>query len=135
MAIRLDLDESDPLNMTPMIDVVFNLLIFFLLSSTYLSEEQQLQMELPRVVEAAPLTDEPDELFVNVLADGRIRVADVEYDLTSLTTRLRDARANYPDQAVAIRGDGRVAYDKVAKVISVCKQVGISRLDILVLEE
>jgi biopolymer transport protein ExbD len=135
MALRCRLELTESLNMTPMIDIVFNLLIFFLLSSTYLHEERQLDLELPKVAAAAPLTDAPDEITVHILADGRISVEQQEVSLVGLRVRLQQARARYPDQAVSIRGDADVRYERVAQVISVCKEVGVARLDILVQEE
>jgi biopolymer transport protein ExbD len=126
--------HDDSLNMTPMIDVVFNLLIFFLLSSTYLNEERNVELQLPRVSTAAPLTDAPQELSIDVHSDGRIVVEGKPLTLERIRERLQRALANYPDQAVAIRGDATVAYEKVAQVVAVCREVGIRRLDMLVQE-
>lgn len=135
MALRCRFDHSDSINMTPIIDIVFNLLIFFLLSSTYLHEQSQLELELPQVSTASPITEAPDEITVQVLADGRVMLEGKELSLASLRTRLREAHANYPDQAVAVSGDARVMYERVAEVIAVCKEAQIKRLDVLVQEK
>ena len=135
MALRANIDENGGVNMTPMIDIVFNLLIFFLLSSTYLHEEQELELQLPTVADAMPLTQAPDEITVSVLNDGTIKMKGETLALDELRRRLTTARLNYPDQAVAVRGDAAVRYDRVASVISTCKQAGISQLDVLVLEQ
>ena len=134
MSIPLPVEENDSLNMTPMIDVVFNLLIFFLLGSTYMSDERELALELPTSAVAAPLTEAPDEIIVNVLADGKITVQGAAVSMAELERRLEAARKNYADQAVAVRGDASVRYQAVADVISACRRTGIAHLDVLVRE-
>ncbi|MFO0948641.1 MAG: biopolymer transporter ExbD [Planctomycetota bacterium] len=133
--LRVPLEEEQPLNMTPIIDVVFNLLIFFLLGSTYLNEERELELQLPQVAAASPLTEAPEEINVNVRADGSASIQGEAVSLQALEERLVAAQKNYPDQAVAIRGDGRVRYDAVANVIAVCRRAGIRQLDVLVQEQ
>jgi len=133
--MRSGLEETEGLNMTPIVDVVFNLLIFFLLGSTYLHEEQELELRLPKVSSAAPLTEAPEEITINVLPDGRIDVAGQQLSLDLLRDRLRRAREQYPDQVVLIRGDGEVRYERVAQVVAACREANITKLDLLVQEE
>ena len=66
--------EEPQLNLTPMIDVVFNLLIFFMLGTHFADLEREFDVQLPQVAAAQPLTGQPDEIAVNVFADGRILV-------------------------------------------------------------
>lgn len=132
MAFQSEISQTEELNLTPMIDVVFNLLVFFLLGSTFVNDEQKLELELPRVQSAAPLTEAPDELTVNVLADGTIKIGEETLTLAGLASRLKAAVANYPEQGVAVRGDGNGRYEAVAKVISQCRSAGVKHLDVLV---
>lgn len=134
MVLSCDVPEPETLNMTPMVDVVFNLLVFFLLGSTYLYEERELAVELPRVQAASPLTEAPEDIVVNVRADGTIIARNKPYTLSQLETMLKEARENYPDQSVAIRGDKATRYEHVAQVIAACRLAGVSRLDCLVEE-
>lgn len=133
--LKLDPDEAPAVNMTPMIDIVFNLLIFFLLGSTYLNEDRSLELELPRVVAAAPLTDAPDEIMINVLVDGKITVEGRELSVAELEALLTAARKNYPDQTVAVRGDRAALYERVLNVVAICRRAGIARVDFLAREE
>jgi biopolymer transport protein ExbD len=57
---------SGLLDLTPMIDMVFNLLIFFMVVSQFASEERSLKVELPMGSEAMPLTARPKEIFINI---------------------------------------------------------------------
>ena len=68
---RLERDSSIELSMTSMIDVVFLLLIFFLVSSRFSEEERELDLNLPSVTEALPASAQLDELVVNIDAEGR----------------------------------------------------------------
>ena len=65
----------DTLNMTPMIDVVFNLLIFFLLGSAYANDKRRVDLELPTVKAAMPLVDTPEEITINILANGQLNAS------------------------------------------------------------
>ena len=134
MPIQVDFEE-DALNMTPMIDVVFNLLVFFLVGSTFMADEREMSLQLPQVSNAAPLTEAPDAMVVNVLANGTLSVDNQPLTLERLEQRLTEARANYPKQAVVVRGHASVEYQSVAAVIAVCKRANIARLDVRVMEK
>src|SRR5436305_8550114 len=106
MVLQIDLDE-EPINTTPMIDVAFNLLIFFMLSATFMQEEEELEVTLPRVSAAAPLSEAPREIVVNVLENGAVVVDGQPTSLDALLQRMAAAVKEYPDQAVAVRGHGK----------------------------
>ena len=138
MLLRSEIETDAELNLTPMIDVVFNLLIFFLLGATFLTnerDERELELRLPTVREAEPLTEAPEEITVAILADGRIDLQGEMVSLAELVRRLVSARANYADQAVAVRGDADVRYERVAKVVSACKEAGIGHVDLVAVGE
>lgn len=59
------------LSITPLIDVVFLLLIFFLVSSRFSEEERELDLNLPSVTEALPSSMQPDEIVINIDREGR----------------------------------------------------------------
>src|SRR4029079_1035264 len=86
-------------NMTPMIDVVFQLIIFFLLSSHLAKQQQQLPLPLPAVksgvVEAAEACP---RLTVNVLADGTLLVANRPIQAEELAGLLRERRAAHGEE-------------------------------------
>jgi len=62
--------EEPTLNLTPMLDVVLNLLVFFMLATQFKEYERQYDIQLPSVADATALTGQPDEIIVNVQADG-----------------------------------------------------------------
>ncbi len=114
-------------NMTPMIDVVFQLIIFFLLSSHLARQEKQLSLPLPAarsgLVEAA---DARPRLTVNVLADGTLLVANRPIQPEDLVRLLRERRAAHGEELeVRIRADRNVLYRRVEPVMVACVQAGI----------
>jgi len=119
--------EEPYLNMTPMVDVILNLLIFFMLGSRFAAEERQVDIQLPNVSHAQPLTAPPDEIVINVFADGQLIVDQNSVSADELKRLLAEARQRYRDQAVLIRGDGKVDYQSVMDVLSICQSAEISK--------
>src|SRR5438093_9984129 len=99
-------------NMTPMIDVVFQLIIFFLLSSHLAKQEKQLPLPLPSAASGiVQPADSRPRLTVNVLADGTLLVANRPIKPDDLVGLLRERRATHGDELqVRIRADRRVLY-------------------------
>lgn len=117
------------INLTPMIDVILTLLIFFMAATKlYDWDEQKLDVQVPVVSSAQPLTDAPDDIKLRVSREGTLAYNDDLIDLSQVQDRLQVARKNYPDQGVMIRADGRVPHQKVAEVISACHAAGIGRI-------
>ncbi len=114
-------------NMTPMIDVVFQLIIFFLVSSHLAKQEVQLKLPLP--VAGTGKTDKADNkprLTVNVLADGTLLLAGRQVTADELRSRLAERLGDLgQDVEVRIRGDRSVAYRHVEPVMLSCAKAGI----------
>jgi len=127
MAIQLHKGRTlGLLDLTPMIDVVFNLLIFFMVVSQFASEERDLKVVLPDGSEAMPLTVKPREIFINVDQEGRYFVRSQEVTADELSNLLVQAALNNPaSQSVIIRADKRADWDYVATAMRLCNQAGI----------
>lgn len=130
MPLKTDTVEEPNLNLTPMIDIVFLLIIFFMVGTQFSEMEREFDVDLPRVSDARPLTSLPDEIVVNVRADGAVGVDGDRLSLKRLHERLTAARKNYADQAVVIRGDAGVPYQRVMEVLSACHQAGIDNVSL-----
>ena len=114
-------------NMTPMIDVVFQLIIFFLLSSHLAKQENELPLPLPGAASGKPQpVDDRPRLTVNVLADGMLMVNNRPIGPADLLELLRERRAAHGDALeVRIRGDRGVAYGLFEPVMLACVKAGI----------
>ena len=113
------------LSMTPLIDVVFLLLIFFLVATRFEQEDRALDVVLPSASEAQPMTVQPEELFVNIAEDGRIFVGGKVLGEEELLRLLEQTAVNRVGQSVIIRADERVQFSYVALVMNLCNQAGI----------
>jgi biopolymer transport protein ExbD len=123
------------INLTPLIDVVFQLLIFFLVASNISDQEQKLKLDLPSVNEALPAMFQPQELVVNIDPDGKYFIDGKFYPLEQVEQILRRAQANNPlTQAVLVRADRATDWERVATLLNLLKQIGIKEYS-AVLEE
>jgi biopolymer transport protein ExbD len=126
LASRVQTDEAPIINMTPMVDVILCLLIFFMAATRlYDWDENEFVVDVPKVSDAAPLTAAPDDLVLTVTRPGAIVVGEKTYDLDGLVTLLRAARGQYVNQGVVIRGEASLTYQDLADVLSACDAAGI----------
>jgi biopolymer transport protein ExbD len=126
LASRVQADELPMINMTPMVDVVLCLLVFFMAATRlYDWDENEFVVNVPQVIEAAPLTAAPDDLVLTVVKPGAVSVGESTYDLDGLATLLREAKGRYINQGVVIRADASLVYQELADVLSACDEAGI----------
>lgn len=130
MPLKCEPMEEPSLNLTPMIDIVFNLIIFFMVAARFSELERQFDVALPTVSDAQPLTDQPDEIVVNVREDGTVFVADKVRTLAQLENDLRTAKARFAEQAVVVRAAGVGPYQHVMDVLAVCHRTGITQVSL-----
>ncbi|MBX3451849.1 MAG: biopolymer transporter ExbD [Planctomycetaceae bacterium] len=123
------LDEPG-LNLTSMLDVVMLLIIFFMVGTQFSQEERSYDIEVPTVADLVAMTDQPDELIVNVAADGSIEFRQQPASIESLEAELAKAIANFPNQAVIIRGDRASVYQAVMDVMSACRRAGVRNISL-----
>ena len=91
---RHQADELPHINMTPMVDVVLCLLVFFMAATRlYDWDENEFAVSVPEVAEAGPLTAAPDDLIAHHRQPGQVAVGETTYDLDRLGELLREARA------------------------------------------
>jgi biopolymer transport protein ExbD len=126
MAVKLKQGQAlAALSLTPLIDVVFLLLIFFLVATRFEQEDRELDVVLPSASEAKPMTVQPQELFVNIDHDGRVFVGGKVLDEQELLRLLQETAVNKVGQSVIIRADKRVQFSYVALVMNLCNRAGI----------
>jgi biopolymer transport protein ExbD len=90
-------------------------------------------LQVPEVSDRGALTSAPEKKTINVYRDGKIEMDRKPVrDLHHLTGVLANARRQYPEMGVLIRGDGLSRFQRVAEVLNACKQAGIAELGISV---
>lgn len=131
MRIREDEAADEPvLNLTSLIDVVFLLLVFFMVTTTFLKPEQEIEIDLPRAESGTPIELEPDELVIHVMQDGRYVLAGAEVSEDALEQALERAARRNPETAVIIRGDRATRHERIVTVMDACGRAGLSNLSV-----
>lgn len=121
-------------NMTPMIDVVFLLIIFFLVSSHLARRETRLALDLPAAATGQPDQAAAPRLTINVTPDGAVTLGSQPVGLAELEERLRRraAVAAAPIR-VRLRGDRAVGYKRFEPVLAACVAAGVEDVSLAVI--
>jgi biopolymer transport protein ExbD len=129
--VRLDVGEPDEgmFNMTPLIDMVFLLLVFFLASTTFMKDEVEMDLTLPEATTGKPAV-ESHLMVIHVGKSGSITVDGRAVTIEGLRQKLASAAARRKDQEVLIRGDTRVEFGTVAKVFDACLAAKLTAVSI-----
>ena len=132
-------EEKVGVAIAPMIDVVFLLLIYFMVASTMEQQEADLSFQLPGSVEQDEPLDLPDEQIIEIREDGQVVVNDYPYDapeaqryeeLAAMLTRFREAStANKVDAIVTISPSETVPHAQIVKVMDACSLAGIEAVN------
>jgi biopolymer transport protein ExbD len=119
---------ASTLDLTPIVDVVFNLLIFFALSLNFAVTSGGINVKLPKAASAEPV--KAQELTINLTADGKTYLNDKIITLEKLSERLKEKKDK--DSLVIIRADSSVTHGRVVEAMDTVKTNGFSRLAIAV---
>jgi biopolymer transport protein ExbD/biopolymer transport protein TolR len=124
--------ERDPgsrpmsdINMTPLIDVMLVLLVIFIITAPLMTTS--LKLDLPKTEGARP-SDAPLFIAVSINEQGQLFVGDEAVSAEQLLKRARDAAQRDPATEVQLRADSRVPYGRVAEVIGLIQDAGLSRV-------
>ena len=114
------------LEMTPMIDIVFLLMIFFLVASKLDEDDRSIEVMLPQASAAKPLTSRPREFVINIDRDGAYYAGARPVRLDDLRQLLKQSAADNPGrQTVILRADENALHKFVVAAMDACVQAGI----------
>lgn len=132
MPLRTPPEEMPNLNLTSMIDVLFLLIIFFVVGTKFIESERQIELQLPKVGRNEALSAAPEKKIVNVYSDGQITLDHETVSIEQLREKLAAAHEQYHALGVLVRGDGTTPFERVANVLNTCKLAGVGDLSISV---
>jgi biopolymer transport protein ExbD len=147
MAVRIKrkTQPAGAMQIAPMIDVVFLMLIYFIVTSTMEKQEADIAFQLPGVAEQSDPLDLPDEQIIEINPDGQVVVNEYAYDapgpsrlveLTAMLTRFKQSSdANKIDAIVTIAPDDVVRHQMVVRVMDACSAAGIDAVNFALGEE
>lgn len=136
MAVQLKRSTAaTTLSLTPLIDVVFLLLIFFLVTSEFEDEERRLDIVLPSATSAEPMIAKSREIVIDVDSGGVVYLSGQTTSLDSLENLLTRAVADNPaNQTVVIRADRGASFQPVVDVMDVCNRTGVDNYSVTTTE-
>ena len=126
MNFRSQRHSDTDINITPLIDVVFLLLIFFMVSTTF-ERESELKITLPEASEEQVET-KPDLILVRIDANEQIYIGDkplVNTKASTIRAALKEQAQELTDPPVIIRADAEVSHQTVIKVMDAARQSGL----------
>lgn len=130
MPNRRQSSEDATINLTPMIDVVFLLVIFFMVGSKFSEAESRIKVNVPQVGQMRAITRVPDERIVAVGVDGTISLDGQPIELAQLTETLRQQHASYPGLKVAVRGEAEGTLQQTVEVLQAVRSSGVDQIGI-----
>lgn len=135
MNLKPDRRDDIDLNLTPLIDVVFLLLIFFMVSTTF-EKTSKLKIDLPEAT--AQATPQPDKkIVVGIDSKGRYYINDrqlVNKQLKTLKIALLKIAGDNKDIPIVLRADSKTPHQSVVTAMDAASQVGLTRMSISTLE-
>ncbi len=118
--------EPTPMQLAPLVDVLFLLVIFFAVTSHYAQQEQVMDISVPAAQEGKDKESrQVGEIIINIKTKGEILVNGQTLDEAELLEKLKNIAAIYKDQAVILRGDELTDYKFVIRVLDTCQKAGI----------
>jgi biopolymer transport protein ExbD len=132
MPIKTQYDNQPTLNLTPMIDVVFLLIIFFMVATKFSERERNIELEVSEVASTGTDRTPLAPQIVAVYEDGRIELDGQQATLQELRNRLAANRAQDPDLNVVVRGDRQCDFQHIARAMAACRDAGVRELGITV---
>jgi len=130
-------EDETGFQIAPLIDMVFLLLVFFVVTSAYQAMEKEQEIALPGATTSKPKADRPQTVVINVTEDGRIIVNRAEWDLSKLRRRLKLLAQTIGEvpPTVIIRADRGTRFENVTDVLDTCTAVNLRNVAFVTVEK
>ncbi|MCO4770456.1 MAG: biopolymer transporter ExbD [Deltaproteobacteria bacterium] len=113
------------LDLTPLIDVVFLLLIFFMVTTTFVPDSTGLQVDLPRS-SSQEVIQEGEDLTLDLGADGTISLNGEVLSLAQLSAELRKTAEKDPKTLIVLKADSEISHGRVVEVMDMAREIGLT---------
>ncbi len=120
--------EETVINTSSLVDIMFILIIFFLVTTSFARQERDILVNLPET--DTTLSSAVKVIVINVREDGAYFLGDQRMDLAALQSALAEAAQENPGQKVLVRGDRKALHGQVASAIAACRRAGIYEANI-----
>ena len=126
--VKDDNQPYDEINITPMLDLAYVLLVIFIIMTT--ASVQGVKVNLPHTSNTASLA-KPQIRAITITGDGAVYLDAYPVDMATLEERLSQFKGGNPDLPVVLKGDATAHFDKVSEVLEVCKKLGITEIGLV----
>lgn len=126
--VKGDLQPYDDINITPMLDLAYVLLVTFIILTT--ASVQGIKVNAP-TTEAQNNLARPQTRAITITADGTLYLDAYPVTLDELRSRLADYKAANPNLPVVLKGDAAAQYDTVVKVLDIAKRLDIAEIGLV----
>ena len=117
-------DDDARFDMTPMMDIVFQLIAFFMIVATYVTREK-VEVDLPLAVNAAIADNQQGRMMISITVDGQVWAGSQAMTLDELATQVQVWREENSEAKIVIRADRSNSYGLVKQVMKVCRDAGL----------
>lgn len=124
-------EEDFTLDMTPLIDIVFQLLIFFMVSTVFIDFSKRLDIKLPET-KAASAVEEKKDITIEIDVKGRIYLDGQGISFKQLEEKLNSFKGQDIVDNVMIRADKRIPYGEVIEIMGICHAAKIENISVAV---
>lgn len=131
MRFRKEAEEDYSLDLTPLVDVIFLLLIFFMVSTAFIDFTRRLDIQLPEA-KAAQVVEKVKSFVIEMGVDKKIHLNGVLVTMESLETKIKSAMKTAARGSAIIKADKRLPYGNVVKVLGIVKDAKIRDIGIAV---
>ncbi len=128
MHVQNETKPYDSINVTPMLDLAYVLLVIFILMTT--ASVQGLSINLPKPSNK-PSLEKKDVKIIQVLPDGSLHLNGVGVSVAELERLLQAAKARDPELPVVLKGDARASYARVVEVLDLTGRIGIGSVGLV----
>jgi len=128
MQVQGDSKPYDDINITPMLDLAYVLLLIFIIMTT--ASVQGLKVNLPKA-SAQPSLAKPKTVAITITQDGKIVMDAVPVTMDQLENNLRQKKAQDPSLPVVVRGDGETQYRNIIDVLALLQRLDITQLGLV----
>ncbi|OYW45805.1 MAG: biopolymer transporter ExbD [Sphingomonadales bacterium 32-68-7] len=118
----------DDINITPMLDLAYVLLVIFILMAT--ASVQGIKVDLPKASASQSLV-QPKTIALTVNNEGQVFMDAFPVTMPDLETRLRSAKASNPDVPIVLKGDATAQYGKIMEVLDLCRQLELNKVGLV----
>ncbi|GLU35584.1 biopolymer transporter ExbD [Trinickia caryophylli] len=128
MQVQDDDKPYDDINITPMLDLAYVLLVIFIIMTT--ASVQGIRVDLPKASSSTSLA-KPQTKAITVSDSGQIYLDAYPVSMDELESRLRSQKAMTPDFPIVLKGDSAVAYQKVMDVLDLLRRLDLAQVGLV----